>query len=82
MRWEKKSGEAFFGGVTGLGRKVTRNLVGEPFFFVWSERCNDKERGLRYDTVCDDDDGVFKNCLGECEEGCSGLRWSLEKLEC
>ena len=37
---------------------------------------------VRYDTVCDDDDGVFKNCLGECEEGCSGLRWSLEKLEC
>jgi len=48
----KKSGEAFFGGVTGLGGKVTRNLVGEPFFFlVWSERCNDKERGLRYDTI-------------------------------
>ena len=28
----KKSGEAF-GGVTGLGAKVTRNLVGEPFVF-------------------------------------------------
>jgi len=31
----KKSGEAFFGGVTGLGGKVTRNLVGEPFVFFW-----------------------------------------------
>lgn len=33
-------------------------------------------------TVCDDDDGVLKNCLGECkEEGCDELWWSLAKWE-
>lgn len=78
----RKSGEAF-GGVAGLGGKVTRNLAGDFFIFSRdgcgvSSATTDREA-----TVCDDDNGALKNCLGECkEEGCDELLWwSLAKWE-